>query len=330
MKRFEKTTLVTVFAVQLYSLLCFGSHAVAANLDDDDKALKSTVAAPAKMSNVGDTLGGSYFADKKLIKESERLQSQLVNLREKIRSGNITSAKALKQLDELQTAIQKVRADIEKSKVLVEAFKVFTRTSEQVFPLGESRRVIVTGDKIRLRSWEGPGIKCVLEKSIVAKEEPPASMFSEITIQHQLGSAEPIVGTSVEDRERKDREFLASEEGQKLTPADQKYRKQITEENLVFAAKYAPFHDQQCNMLDLNGLSWKEGNKNLSIVIESKGGQSTHRSQWQRHAMLTIHLPECEWVAVRGCERGVDISGLKTNLLLTTDGSQKRDFLARV
>ena len=329
MKPFEKTTAVVIIAAQLCLSFYFGASTVAATLNDDDKALKSQVTAPANMSEVSDTLGGSYFADKALVEESEHLQSQLTILKEKIRGGKITSAEALAQLDEIQTAIQMVRTKIEKSKVLVEAFKVFTRKDEQIFPLGESRRVIITGDRIRLRRWEGPGIKCVLEKSIVAKEKPPASEFGKIKMKHELGSAEPIVGISLEERQQTERDYLASEDGQKLTPAARTFRKQLTEQSLAAAAKYSPFHDQECNMLDLNGLSWKEGNKNLSLVIESKGGGKFHRSQWQRHAVLTVYLPTCEWVALRGCECGVDISGLTTNLLLTNDGSRDKDYVGR-
>ena len=56
------------------------------------------------------------------------------------------------------------------------------------------RLISVTGDHVIVRGWEGPGIKCVVEKIIVAKEQPEDSEFDAIHVMHELTVAEDKVG----------------------------------------------------------------------------------------------------------------------------------------
>lgn len=316
-------TVVTAFC------LVFSFNSITGPLNllaDDDDPTKSKVAAPPNMMEVSTTLGGAYFVNKALIQKSKLLQNQLSNVRDQIRAGEISSATAMERLASIETKLQLVRASIEEQKILVSAFNVYTKTVEEIFDLGEEKLVILTGDKVRIRGWQGPGIKCVLEKTIVAKEQPDEEAFAQIQVEHQLDSAESIVGETFEKRELSEREFLASEDGQQMTEAQLASRRALIESINASKTKYKPFQGKRCNILGVKGLTFQEGNKNLSLEIMSEGGGGFHSSKWQRHATLTVYLPVCNWVAVRGCKVGVDILGVESNLLLTGNGSRDRDY----
>ena len=293
--------------------------------NDDD--LKSKVNAPDNTVRVGSTLGGAYFVDKNLVKRSAALKSQLVSIREKILRGDIDGAEALKQLEEIESKLSQIAQEIEAQKVLVSAFNVYTKKETVELPLGEEGLVIINGDKVRIRPWDGVGVKCVLEKTILAKSQPDDSEFSEIKLVHDLGTASEMVGRTTEERKRDEAKFLASEDGRKLTEKQIADRQKFLQEQIYGPKqKFAPFQGKESTQLRLGGLKGKEGNRQVHMEIESKSGESSHSSKWQRHAMLTVFLPKCNWVLVRGCQTGVDISGIESNLILTTQGSHQRDY----
>ena len=310
----------------ILSLLFVGFWSATSIAGEDDK-LKSKVSAPANTVRVGSSLGGAYFVDKDLVRRSDALNSQLTSIRKQIRNGDLTSSEAIKQLEGIESELSDISQAIEEQKVLVSAFNVYTKKETIEFPIADDRMIIVTGDKVRIRPWEGRGIKCDLEKTIIAKSQPDEKEFDEIKVVHESGLATEIVGRTPAEREREEAKFLASEEGSKLTREQLANRQKFLQEEIYGPQeKFAPLQGKECNQLSLSGLVWQEGNRQVSMQIESKGGGGTHSSKWQRHAKLTIFVPRSNWVLVRGCLEGVDISGIKSNLILTTEGSRERDY----
>src|SRR5690349_987146 len=53
------------------------------------------------------------------------------------------------------------------------------------------------------------------------------------------------------------------------------------------------------------------------------------RSQWRRHAALTVSVPKCKWVANRGSMRGLEVTGISTSLIVTSSGYRDRDYAAQ-
>ena len=49
----------------------------------------------------------------------------------------------------------------------------------------------------------------------------------------------------------------------------------------------------------------------MTLEVESKDGGSSLRSVWQRHAALTVYVPECKAVAIRGGLEKLDIENIK-------------------
>lgn len=295
--------------------------------DDDDEQLKSKVFAPPNTVDVASTLGGGYFVDKELVNQSKILKEELALIRIKIRGGELTSAQAIKQLELIEAKRAEIAKAIEAKKILVSAFNVYSKNETIDFPQGEEKLVLITGDRIRIRPWKGPGIRCELNKIIIAKTPPDDSEFDQIKVIHQVGVASEIVGLTAEELAKEEAEFRVSPNGRKLSDEQIASRQRFIEEQITGPKrKYAPFQGKVCDQLQLSGLAWEEGNRQVSMVIQSDGGGASHSSQWRRHAKLTIYVPTSKWVLVRGCLSEVDISGIEANLILTSAGSRDRDY----
>jgi hypothetical protein len=304
----------------------FGHAQLACSQDEDEKKLESTVEAPPLTRSLGSTLGGAYFVDEELVKRHEALKTRLVQIREEIAAGRTTGDAAMSTLAAIEAESQQLRADLEENKVLVAAFQVYSKTTEQTFPLGEERLIIVTGDHVVVRGWEGPGVKCVIQKTIVAKEQPAESEFDAIQVKHELTVAEDKVGLTKEQRDEQERKFLASEDGRKLTQEQLAQRKKLVDEIHQSFDDYKVFQGRQVNSIQLAGLSHQEGNRNLTMRINSPNGGGMVASQWQRHATMTIHVPACRAIALRGCLAGLDVEGVSGDLVLTTHDSKDRNY----
>ena len=301
---------------------CSVSHAQG----DAGDELRSTVQAPPNTRNLESAPGGAYFVDEELFDRYEALRVRLAQIREEIASGSSTSEAALQSLAEIQEQSQILRAQLDEKKVLVSAFKVFSKTSELAFPLGGERLVIITGDSVTVRGWEGPGLKCVIEKIILSKDRPDDSEFDAIDVEHKLEVAEDQVGLTREQRDAQEREFLASEDGRKLTEEQRAERRKFVDQIHHSFDDYLAFQGREANTLELKGLGHEEGNRYLSLRIESPEGGAMMSGQWRRHAKMTVYVPPCEALAVRGCQAGLDIQDVEGDLVLTAHGSRDRDY----
>ncbi len=293
---------------------------------DDKPARPATVVAPAGTVQLRSAPGGAYYVDRGLLEQYEALKSRVRRVREMIASGTSSRRAALEELESIEAESAKVRLAIEANQQFVAVFKVFKKTEEQTFPLAPSRRIVVRGDNVTVRGWDGPGIKTVVEKVILAREQPPAAAFAAIRVQHQVAVPEDIVGKTREQRAADEEAFLNSPAGKKMTPAQLAARRAFIEQLFGGDDVFADFQGQAVNDLAVTGLRHEEGNRQLTIPIESPEGGASLSSQWQRHAAVTIYVPHCEHLLVAGCLVSLDIRNLRGNLLLTTRASRDRDY----
>ena len=185
---------------------------------------------------------------------------------------------------------------------------------------------MITSDDVMLRGWNGKNIKCVIEKFVLAEEEPEAGEFAAIAVKHETRLADDLVGMSDEARAAGEEKFLASEAGQKLTEQGRKSRAKLVAEIHDSYWMYKPLQGHAVDVLQIEGLTFQAGNRHLTGRTESAGGGATLGGYWKRSAKVTIYVPNCRHVAVRGCEKAVDIKSLQANLILTTHGSQDRSY----
>ena len=274
---------------------------------------EAIVAAPPNTRNMGSAPGGAYFVDEPLANRYDAAKKRLAA------AGDTPT-------DELKSEVEALREEMEEKKVLIAAYPSHEKTVEKIFPLGDEQLVILTGDNVIVRGWDGPGIKCVVEKTILSTEKPADSEFDGIKVEHELTIAEGKVGLTQEKRDAQEREYLASENGRKLTKEQLKGRKDLVAGIHHSYDDYLAFQGREANTIQLVGLTFQEGNRQLSFRINSPGGGGVVSSQWQRRAKMTVYVPKCESLAVRGCQVGLDIQNVECDLVLTTHDSTNRKY----
>src|SRR5687767_4819961 len=155
----------------------------------------AAVTAPANSVVLEHTRGGAYFVSEPLKEEYDRLLSRVRALRAELDAGQVTGPQVLRELNELQPKLDRLRADIEKAKVLVSPLKVHEQAEEVTFDLGPERLLIVNGDHVRLRGWDGPGVKCVIDKTVLAPDDNPVDEHLRgLKVVHKHGAAPNVVG----------------------------------------------------------------------------------------------------------------------------------------
>ena len=321
----SQQTKLTLFLMFVVAVLVTAPVAIG-NDESDDDARKAKVAAPAGTVQLSTGLGGSFYVDQQLIEKYKALKTRVQRIKDEIAAGDSSSESALRQLAEIEVESAKVRQAIDANKTFVSAFKVFKVSETTMFRMADSRRIVVRGDNVTIRGWAGPGIKTVVEKTILAKEKPPESEFSDIKIRHDVSVAEDLVGRTQQQRAADEEEFQNSPQGKQMTIEQLETRRIFLEELFGSYQTYADFQGKSVNNLSVSGLDYETGNRQLTMRINSPGGGANLSSQWQRHAAVTIYVPPCEHLLVAGCMVKLDIENVTGNLLLTTRESRYRDY----
>jgi len=89
---------------------------------------------------------------------------------------------------------------------------------------------------------------------------------------------------------------------------------------------YQNYQGKQIDTLEIEGLTYEQGNRQISVEATSEGGGAAHGSDWQRHASLTVYVPAAKGIALRGCLARLDVKGVTGPLTITSAGSQNRDY----
>ncbi|TWT91506.1 prefoldin domain-containing protein [Stieleria varia] len=285
-----------------------------------------TAQAPEKTLQYATGLGGSYYADESLVKQFKTLKERLALIKREIASGQPSTEEALREISQIEQEANELREKIDSTKTFVSPFTAYKKTEELVIPLANSKRIIMHGDDIVMRGWPGPGIKVVLEKTILAEEQPTDEEFDAIGISHQIGVAADLVGKTPAERAADEQEFRRSPKGQEMTPEQLESRKEFLQDLFGGFDVYRDFQGLEVNDFSIVGLRGDQGNKHLTYRINSPDGGASLTGVWKRHAAVTVFVPPCNHVLVAGCQVRLDIEGLKADLLLSTADSHDRDY----
>lgn len=318
--------MVNRFVIPLLVCLMWGATLSHTRAADDDGPSRSTVEAPAGSAKVASGRGGAYFADKDLVKRYNDLKSRLKTIKQEILEGRPSSKSALQELDEIEKQSKEIRETIDATKTFVSAFNAYKKTEEVLIPLAESKRIIMRGDSVTMRGWEGPDIKVVIEKVILAKEKPQPNEFDAMLVEHEVTIAEQLVGRTPAQRAADAQRFRESEAGKKMTSEQLASREAFVKKLFAGYSRFADFQGIEANVLSIGGLRHDQGNTQISYRINSSGGGATVSSTWKRHSTITVYVPKCNHVLVAGCMVKLDIAEIDANLTLTTSDSRDRDY----
>ena len=288
---------------------------------------RAKAVAPENYVELKDTASGSYFVAKPLKEEYDRLLSRLRVLQGDIESERTSGAEALRSLRTLQTDLVRLRDEIEKKKKFVPVAKTHVQTDTTTFDLGSERLLVITADNVRLVGWEGPGVKVELEKTILSVDgKLDDAEMKGLKVIHKHARAPEKIGRTKEENDTAEADFLKTKDGQALTPKNLEWRKKFHGEIQAHYAIYHNFQGKEIDTLEIEGLTHDQGNRQMTLEVNSKDGGGSQRSVWRRHARLTVYAPACKAVAIRGGLEKLDIENIKTSLVITADDSHNRDY----
>lgn len=284
-------------------------------------------AAPPNLAVLRHTTAGAYFVAPDLKQKYEQLLARVERLKADVAAGNIAGDEALRQLGELEPQLAELRDEIEDRKVLVSPLKVQKQTEELLFDLGPERRLVVTADALRVVGWDGPQVKCVLEKSVLAAgDEPEEAEFRAMKLVHRHGEASEIVGRTPEVVAAEEAAFLVEKRDEPLTPEQTASRRRLVDSIQASYSPYRKFQGKAIDLVKIEGLTHEQGNRSIVVDVNSPGGEGAMGSDWRRSASLTVYVPRCEGIVLRGCLCGLAVEGVDAELTVTDAGSRDRDY----
>lgn len=293
----------------------------------EGEPLKAEGEAPADHVVLKSVPGGALFVAKDLKQQFDGLLARVRSLQAAVAGDQISGAEALAELRELEPKLDALRKEIEAKKVLVSPVEVQTQTEESTFDLGPEQLLVITADRVRVVGWDKPQVKCVLEKSVFSVDGKAVDEeLKAIRVVHHRRVAADLVGKTDAESDAEEQAFLASDAGRRLTEEQRKAREKLVREIRGGHAPYREFQGKQLDVLEIEGLTHQQGNRNVQIEIDSPGGDGNLSIQWRRHAGFTVYVPSCRGVLLRGCLVGLDVEQLKAPLTATDSGSRDRDY----
>lgn len=298
------------------ALIFGGSGVVFAN-----QAPEATAEAPAD-SDVWETrVDGTFFVKRVLKQRYEKLKSRIASF-----EGLGNAPAEPRDQAELRAELNGVRELIEKSKVFVTPFQIRREKKEATIELGPNRLVIVTGDRVKIVGWDQPEVKYVLERVVLSAQGDDQEEVDGVVLKHEHRLAPEMVGRTEEERRAEEEKYLAGPAGSQLTPEQLAQRARVVEQIASGYRHFTQFQGQEIDILELTGLTHQQGNRQISYRIRRPEGGGQVGSVWRRHAELTLYMPKCSAILVRGCQSEVNISGVQGDVILTSQGSRQRDY----
>lgn len=283
--------------------------------------------APPDHAVLSHARGGAYFVPKDLMEKHDALIAQVGKIKADLAEGKIKPDAALADLKRYESQLAALRKDLKDKQVLVSPLKVQKQSEELLFDLGPERMLIITADYIRVVGWDEPKVKCVLDKELLAtSDKPETDEFKAFHLNHRLATASDMVGRTAAELAEDEKKFIAEYKEKPLTDAQLASRRQFVAEIQRSFDPYKAFQGKQVDVVDIEGLSGQQGNRQITVEVRSKGGGGAMGSDWRRQAKLTVYVPKCQAVLLRGCLAGVDVDGVAAPLTVTDDGSLDRDY----
>lgn len=311
---------LVVLAVLL--LILFGPAAIsrAQNRKVEGKA-------PPDHAILKSTRTGAWFVAKDLKEEYDQLVGEVRSLRNELRNEQIGSADALTRMRVLQDRLNTLRTEIEARKVLVAPVKTHVQEEVTTFDLGPNRMLVITADNLNVEGWDGPGVKCVLEKTILASDDETVDdHLKGIKVVHAHGPTPEIVGKTQAERDADEEAYLAGPDGKQLDDKQRDSRRRFLQETADGYRIYGALQGKEVDTLEISGLIGEQGNSQISVRVESPNGGAMLSGQWQRHAALTVYVPRCQAVVLRGCLVHLDVRNVEAPVIVTRSGSRDRDY----
>jgi hypothetical protein len=258
-------------------------------------------------------MAGAYFIERPLMEKYEGLKKRAAALRADINAGKINGATARATVAALQTELSALLKTIDTSKFYAPGATVYKRSETIHIPLRPDDLLLVDADSVEIRGWDGPEVKCVIEKVVLDDDSGKVDEdFAGIEIVSRKGSGKEFFGfyTDIKDRP----ELKANADMQR------ELRRFVFPE---FLGREFPY-------ITVKGLAYDGGNRQINVSVGSESGDGFSASQWRRHATLTLFVPKCQRVGVRGGLERFEVRDLNADLAVLGQGNRDYNALYEV
>lgn len=275
--------------------------------------LGMTAQEPPRMQAPGDArifekdLAGAYFVARPLMDRYDALRSRISGLRSEIARGQIDGETARTEVETLQKELTALTNEIQRSKLYVPGASGHRVKETRSVPIGPDDLLLVDCENVEVTGWDGPDIQCVLEKTV---------------LDDGTGEVEAdFAGIELVTREATDREFF----GFYLDVRDDpKFRDNAEMQADLRRFVFGEYLGRKFQYITVKGLDHEGGNRQIQVKVRSERGEGFQSSQWRRHARLTLLVPKCQGVGIRGGLKGLKVSDLHAGL--TIQGQGNRDY----
>ena len=311
-KTFLRTVPYVVCAPLICAFLCdILSPAIGA--DDWDKYAN----APPNHAVLSDTLNGWYFVPKESKRVYDETLRRLESLQTEVESGRLKAKDAKAELAELKLQLIGLRLTLVASRVHVAGAEIHEQTETSEFEMGPEKRLTITANHVRVVGWEGKKIKVELKKMVLSTDSKPVEdHLKAIRIVHQHGPVE-FAGQSEAKWDAQETEFL-EKEGAKLSKEQLAERREFVNEIRQSRAHHRDLLDKDVDHVSVAGLEYNN-NKSIPKSVKSDGGEGQMGSVRQRYAELTVYVPSCTSLCIRGARRGLQVENLAVSTLTIVD-----------
>ena len=271
-----------------------------------DEQQKDRPKAPADHAEFESDMTGSYFVTKGLKDKYDNLVTRVGELRVDIDQARINESQARAGIAKLQSEIDEVLREIEKTKLFIPGATVQHRAAIKNIPLGAQDLLLIEAENVEIQRGDGPEIKCVVKKTVLGeidKEQDLTGDFDGIELVVRKSSGKEMFGFYKVAADRPDLKHQFDQ------------------------FPFKPFLDREFTVITLKGLSYEDGNRQISVDARNELGMGTSSSQWRRHAKLSLHVPRCQGVAIQGGLGGLRVRSLDGPLMI--QGLGARDYRTR-
>jgi hypothetical protein len=263
--------------------------------------------APADYTIFEDDQTGAYFIARPLKERYDELRSRVASLRAAINDARIDPVKARAEIDQLQQSLATLLEKIEQTRIYIPGATIHKRTETAHLAIKPDDLILIDASNVEIRGWDGPDIQAVLDKTVLddGSDDGPKidAEFAAITLENQQTSGKQLFGFYI--------------------GLDKKPAFKTEWDHFIFR----DYLDREFVHLAVKGVLGAEGNRQISMKMINETGQGSHASQWRRHVTVTLLVPKCRGVGVRGGLGRLKVRDLAAPLFVLGEGD--RDYNAQ-
>jgi hypothetical protein len=297
----------------LITILVVSAGLASARAQEPKQRKPARPVAPGDARIFQSDLAGAYYVARPLMEKYETLKKRVAELRADIDGARIDSTRARADVAALQAELSELLKTIDQAKYYIAGATVHKQTETVHVPIRPDDVVLIDSDSVDIRGWDGPDVRCELEETVLDDgTQKVADDFAGIKLVSRKGSGKEFFGFYLDVRDKP--QFKDNDDMQRAL------------KRFIFPE----FLEREFPYLTIQGLDHDGGNRQIDVTVRSETGDGYSASRWRRHATLTLFIPKCQRVGVRGALGGFEVRDLNAGVSVLGQGNRDYSAVYRV